>query len=339
MLECSVDLRRGAFQLDIHLEVAPDEIVAVIGPNGAGKTTLLQIVAGLVQPSAGRLKVEDSVWIDTDRQISVPPEARRVGYVPQGGLLFPHLTVAENVQFGAPVDGVARTWLERLGIPQLADVRPAQLSGGQAQLVAFARAQARRPQTLLLDEPLSSVDVAHRAEVRRLLRRELREGGGYRLLVTHDPVEAAALADRIVVLDNGSIIQDGSMSELRRHPRSAYVAELVGVNFFRGNAADGRIGLDTGGTLVAASATNGPVLATVHPRAVSLYSDRPTGSPRNVWLAPITSIEPSLEQVRVIVGGQVPIVAEVTPDGAHAFREGQQVWVAVKASEVATYAE
>lgn len=338
MLHFAASTIRGSFRLDVEFEAARDEIVAVVGRNGAGKTTLLRSLAGL-EGAQGFHQVGAETWMDTGSGIFLTPEQRRVGYVPQGGLLFPNLNVLENVAFGLEKQDrrEARRWLERLDLSGLADSRPHRLSGGQRQLVAFARAQARRPALLLLDEPLASVDVANRAAVRRVIRRELRESPGYRVFVTHDPLEAAALADRVVVLDGGRVVQTGSIDELSSRPRSPYVAELVGMNFFSGEARDGSIALAGGAMLVSAAVPDGPALATVHPRAVSLYDAKPSGSPRNVWLGTIRSIEPSLQQVRIEVAGPIRVVAEVTRSGAESFSEGDGVWVSIKASEVVGY--
>jgi len=337
MLTCRASASRNGFRLQIELEASPEEIVAVVGPNGAGKSSLLRILAGLDPVGDGHVAVDGEVWEDTAAAIRRPPEDRSVGYVPQAGLLFPHMSVGANVAFGTERPEQAAGWLDRLGLGALVDAMPSELSGGQAQLAAFARAQVRRPTVLLLDEPLASVDAANRAAIRRILRRELRDTPGYRILVTHDPLEAAALADRVIVLDGGQITQVGTVDDLRSQPRSSYVAELVGMNFFSGEASDGAIELASGARLVSASVPDGPALATVHPRAISLYVEKPTGSPRNVWLARIASIEPSLDQVRVHVTGPIDLVAEVTRAGAAAFSEGDEVWVAVKATEVAGY--
>ncbi|MBT8215685.1 MAG: ABC transporter ATP-binding protein [Acidimicrobiia bacterium] len=337
MLAVDVTTRRSGFELDMSFQVGEDEILGVVGPNGSGKTSLLRIVAGLDPAMQGCVLLDETRWADTGAGIWLPAERRSVGYVPQGSLLFPHMTALDNVGFGMTEPEKALAWLERLGISELAGARPAELSGGQAQLVALARAQARSPDVLLLDEPLASIDIANRASIRRIVRRELQSGRQHRIFVTHDPLEAVALADRILVVADGRVSQIGTVEDLRRHPRSRYVAELLGLNLFAGTARGGVIALADGAVLVAAETPDGPAFATVHPRAVSLYTSRPSGSPRNIWRAPVTAIERSLERVRIEVGGSVPIVAEVTPEGARGFREGDEVWVAIKASEVQAY--
>ncbi len=261
-----------------------------------------------------------------------------MGYVPQEGLLFQHMSVLDNVAFASGGDRAsARDLLAAFGLTSLEWAMPGQLSGGQAQLIAMARALARKPQVLLLDEPLASVDAANRAEVRRQLRRQLDRAGVVRILVTHDAVEAAALADRIVVLDNGSVIQRGTIEELVVRPRSSYVAQLVGVNFYTGVALNGVIEVEGGGVLHAPEPINGGVIASIHPRAVALHTARPSGTPRNVWQGVVESIEPSLDRVRVAVEGDLPVVAEVTRAGAATIAEGAPVWVSIKASEVTSF--
>ncbi|MDH3606203.1 MAG: ABC transporter ATP-binding protein [Acidimicrobiia bacterium] len=338
MLTGAFTSRRDSFSLLVEIEASPEEIVAVVGPNGAGKSTLLRTLAGLHPIEAGHVRVDRETWEDAAAGVRLPAEHRSVGYVPQSGLLFPHLTALENVAFGVGGDeAAAQEALERLELGPYAAAMPESLSGGQTQLVAFARALVRQPVLLLLDEPMASVDVAHRSAIRRLIRRELRDRRGYRLLVTHDPVEAAALADRVVVMEGGRITQVGTLDDLRTHPRSRYAAELVGLNFFRGQAVGGVVTAEGGGTLISAAAPDGPVLVTVHPRAVSVYSSQPSGSPRNVWHCTIAAIEPSLDQVRIHLTGPIDLIAEVTPAGASPFVENQPVWVSVKASEVTTY--
>src|SRR5437879_375683 len=213
-LLAQVRLTRGSLVLDLEVAAHEGEVVAVLGPNGAGKTSLLRALAGLLPLTEGRITLDGMVLEDPGATIFVPPEQRRVGMVFQDYLLFPHLSVLENVAFGlrsrgvrrAPARRAAAAWLERLGLRSVGDARPGTLSGGQQQRVALARALATDPRLLLLDEPLSALDVSIRAEVRRDLRRHLREFPGVNLLVTHDPLEAIALADRLSVIETGRAV-------------------------------------------------------------------------------------------------------------------------------------
>lgn len=337
MLSVVLSATAGEFKLEAGLDARDDEIVAVVGPNGAGKTTLLRAIAGLQRLETGRVTVAGEVWEDVGTGIRLGPEQRAVGLVPQNGMLFPHMSVAENVAFGTGARGRSDVWLERVGLADRAASMPDELSGGQQQLVSLARALARQPRVLLLDEPLASVDAAQRPAVRRILREQLRGFPAARLVVTHDAVEAAALGDRVVVLEDGGITQMGTPQQLRAAPRSQYVAALVGVNFFRGSAVHGQIDVDPSGRLVSADLIDGEVLATVHPRAVALHRHRPSGSPRNVLDCRIVGIEPTMERVRVELVGDLALVAEVTRSGAGTIEVGDQVWASFKASEVTVY--
>jgi len=221
-----------------------------------------------------------------------------------------------------------------------AGARPRALSGGQAQRVALARALAPLPRLLLLDEPLSALDAGARSAVRSDLRRHLRSFDGARLVVTHDPVEAMILADRLVVLEGGRIVQSGSPVEISRNPRSPWIAQLVGLNLYRGRARQGVVTLADGGALVTAEPhLAGDVFATFPPQAVALSTSRPEGSPRNRWPGTVASLEPEGDRVRVRVDGAVPLVAQVTPAavGELALGEGMAVWASVKATDVTVY--
>ncbi len=343
-LEAAVRVRRNGFKLDVTLTAAPRETVAVLGPNGAGKTTLLRALAGL-EDMEGRVVLDGEVLEDTEQGVFVPAERRHAGLVFQDHVLFPHLSVVENVAFGLRAQGrpqagaVARGWLDEAGLGDRAEALPRELSGGQAQRVALLRALATEPKLLLLDEPLSSLDVSIRAEVRRDLTRRLAAFTGVRVLVTHDPLEAMALADRLVVLEQGSVVQSGTPDEVTSRPRSRFVADLAGVNLLRGHAHGDHVDLAGNASLAAADAGDGDVYAVIHPRAVALYRSRPDGTPRNVWYGQVESADLQGDRVRVRVKGPVPLVAEVTRG---AMRElglgtGAGVWMVVKATEVSVY--
>jgi molybdate transport system ATP-binding protein len=331
----------------VRFGVEPGEVAALLGPNGAGKTTVLRALAGLLPLAEGRVVLDGQVLEDTASRIHVAVERRPVGMVFQEYLLFPHLSVLENVAFGLRSRGVGRAaarraaaaWLERLGLPAVADARPSTLSGGQQQRVALARALATDPRMLLLDEPLSALDVSVRAEVRRDLRRHLREFPGVNLLVTHDPLEAVALADRLIVLEGGRVLQTGTPAEVTEHPRSPYVADLVGVNLLRGRASGDAVEVEGGGRLEVVGAGTGEVFAVIPPRSVSLWRSRPVGSPRNIWAGRASGLDLLGDRVRVRVEGRPTLVAEVTPAAITELGlvEGSEVWVSIKATEVRVY--
>ncbi|OLB82374.1 MAG: ABC transporter ATP-binding protein [Actinobacteria bacterium 13_2_20CM_2_66_6] len=347
MLQADVALRLGSLALEVQLEAAPGEIVAVLGPNAAGKTTLLRALAGLVPLERGSVTLDGVAFDDIARGIRLPPERRPIGVVFQDYLLFPHLTALENVAFGLRARGMsarearvrARSWLDRLGIGETADTKPRALSGGQAQRVALARALAFDPRLLLLDEPLAALDASARGEVRRDLKRHLASFAGIRIVITHDPLEAVALADRLVILEGGRVVQTGSPADVTQRPRSRYVADLVGVNLLRGTATGGQVALPGGASLQSADRVDGDVFAVIHPRAVALHRARPEGSPRNVWRGRTSALDFQGDRVRVGVEGEMPIVAEVTPAAVRELdlAEGGEVWASVKATEITVY--
>jgi molybdate transport system ATP-binding protein len=275
----------------------------------------------------------------------VPPEQRAVALMFQDGLLFRHLDAHDNVAFGPRARGMrktaantrARDLLDRLGLGASAHAKPHELSGGQAQRVALARALAVEPRALLLDEPLAALDAQTRVDVRRMLRDELAAFDGVRVLVTHDPLEALTLADQIVVLEAGRVVQAGTPEDVRRHPRSAYVAALLGVNLLSGRLdGTGRLVLDHGGELQVASLQSGPAIAIVDPNAVSLFDAEPHGSVRNSWRAVVHDVDRSPGRVRVYFEDPFALVADITPAAATelAVVPGAEVWCAVKATAV-----
>jgi molybdate transport system ATP-binding protein len=345
-LAATVGLALGALDLDATVEAGEGETLAILGPNGAGKTTLLRSLAGLLALDHGRIELDADV-LDDGTRVFVPPERRSVGVVFQDYLLFPHLSTLENVAFGLHSRGVNRraarrraaAALEPVGLAAFAGRKPGELSGGQAQRVALARALATEPRLLLLDEPLAALDQSARGVVRRELRAQLATFPGVRLLVTHDPLDAAALADRLLILEAGHVVQTGTFADVSARPRSGYVAELVGVNLFTGIGHDDRVELANGATIVVPGAGTGEVMAVIHPRAVALHRERPEGSPRNVARGVVESIEPLGDRTRVRVDASVPLIAEITPDALRDLdlRPGTELWTSFKATDVTAY--
>jgi molybdate transport system ATP-binding protein len=346
-LDASIRLTLGPLELEMGFAIEEGEVVALLGPNGAGKTTLLRAVAGLVPFRSGHVRLDGKILEDPATGQYVPTERRPIGFVFQDYLLFPHLSVLDNVAFGLRSRGAPRRvaaekagqWLERMGLNDYSAEKPGELSGGQRQRVALARALAPDPRLLLLDEPLAALDATTRAEVRRDLKHHLASFPGLRLVVTHDPLEAAALADRLVVMESGRLVQTGTPAEVTEHPRSQYVADLVGVNLMRGQADHGSVRMPGGPVVAVAGAESGEVFAVIHPRAVSLYRRRPEGSPRNVWPGRVGGIELMGGRVRVRIDGDIPVVAEVTPAALSELNldEGDEVWLSFKATDVGVY--
>lgn len=362
-LAARLRLRRGALDLAVDLRVAPGEVVALLGPNGAGKSTTLQALAGLLPTGPD----DRADVVLAGRPLDghglrgpVPAAERGVGVVFQDYLLFPHLSVLENVAFGLRARGtaaararqVARDWLARMDLTAHATSRPGALSGGQAQRVALARALATGPGLLLLDEPLAALDAGTRLQVRGDLRHHLADFPGSCLLVTHDAVDALVLADRVVVLEAGRVVQQGSPAEVARLPRTDYVARLVGLNLLAGSATvtpgGTEVVLPSGVVVHVSGPADGAVLLTFAPRAVALFDRRPEGaSLRNLLPGTVAGLEPRGGTVRVVVvlgepagrgadGRPDEVVAEVTALAAAELRlaPGTRVWAGLKATEV-----
>jgi molybdate transport system ATP-binding protein len=324
VLRVEVRTRLGRLALDLEVEARAGECVAIAGPSGAGKTSVLRAAAGLLKPERGVVRCGERTWLDTARGIDMPPERRRCGYVFQDYALFPHMSVWRNVAY--PMNAATRAerrrraheLLERLGMAAHADARPGTLSGGERQRVALARAIARRPDALLLDEPLSALDARTRSSAGRELAAVLRETEVPALLVTHDFAEAAQLADRVAVVDRGRIVQEGSAGDLAAAPGTAFVADFTGAVVLTGRARRGGDGLtlvelDGGGTVASTDRAEGPVAASVHPWEVAIEPpDEAHGSAQNRLAAEVVSVTEIGNRVRVgLLAGQ-PIAAEVT---------------------------
>jgi molybdate transport system ATP-binding protein len=344
-LQVDITVRRSdRFQLHLKLSIASGTTVALLGPNGAGKSTAVAAVAGLLPIDAGSLILNGRILDEPAAGVFVPAEERNVGVMFQDSLLFPRLKVLDNVAFGLRSRGVpgdearsrARRWMDRLGLQGLEGRRPGDLSGGQAQRVALARALVTDPDLLLLDEPLSALDVTTRTELRHILAEHLNAFAGPRLLITHDPTEAFLLADDIHIIEAGTVTQQGSADEIRLRPRTSYAADLAGSNLIAGTARAGIV--DTGDQWVhiAEPDIEGEVLLIIQPSAISVYPSRPDGSPRNTWPTIVDRVERLGARVRIRTGPPLPLTIELT-EGARAemgIDPGTQVWVAVKATEV-----
>lgn len=343
----------GSFRLEVDLTLRAGEVVAVLGPNGAGKSTLLRTLAGLNPLRSGQVRLGGTLLDDAEADVLVPPERREVGLVFQSYRLFPHLSVTDNVGFSWRARGASKAqareraapWVRRLALEELADRKPRQLSGGQSQRVAIARALASEPQLLLLDEPLAALDPRSRTEIRSSLRQHLAEFPGAVLMVTHDPVDAMVMADRLLVIEQGRVVQDGSPVEVARRPRTAYVARLVGLNLYAGqhDSHTGSVALEGGGRLVATTEDEPlhgeHVLVTLRPAAIGVHRERPSGSPRNSWPARVEGLEQLGDRVRLATSGEPPAVVDLTPDAVAelGLQVGDSVWLAAKATEVLAY--
>ena len=345
-LSARIVVKVGDFHLDVDLKVAKDETVALLGPNGSGKSTIVAALAGLIPLYHGSIELDGKI-LDLPRgNTMVAPQHRRIGVVFQDYLLFDHMSVRDNIVFGLTSRSMGKkkatrtagNLIKALGLSELLDKMPSQLSGGQAQRVALARAMAFEPDMLLLDEPLAALDVATRNRTRHLLSEVLSGFNGPRLLITHDPADAFILADRVHVLEKGRIVQTGSPDDLRRHPRTPFVAALAGTNLFGGVADQGSVTLnDHDQTIrIADTAVEGPVLVTIHPSAVALHRDEPVGSARNLWSATIGSIESLGDTMRITLSDPLPVVVDVTPDAVSSLglQTGSPVWASVKATEI-----
>ncbi len=373
MLDVSLDTRLHTFELAVSFSAQMGKTTVLLGESGAGKTTVLRLLAGLLHPQRGHIELDGVTYFDSERRIVVPPQERPFGYVFQDYVLFPHLNVFENVAFGLRAQHLSGQLirqrvgeaLEQVHLTGFDTRRPAQLSGGQQQRVAIARALTLQPQLLLLDEPLAALDVQTRREVRQELQRILSEVGVTTVMVTHQYLEALLFGQQILVLDGGRVIQQGEQRDLRDYPRSSYVAELVGVNFFRGRIVryetattcvirvhNGEQSIEVVASLKEQGregeipAVGEEAYVVVDPRSITLHQTEPEGSARNVFYGEIIHIlrlgAPGRDDGRVRVSISLdsttpPLTAEITEASAAHLSLQEMVYATFKASEANAY--
>ncbi|PXY30985.1 sulfate/molybdate ABC transporter ATP-binding protein [Prauserella muralis] len=359
-LRAELELSRGEFALSTTFDVPAGTVLALLGPNGSGKSTVLGCLAGLLRPDRGAVTLGGRALTRTPR-VDVPPHRRGVGLLAQDPLLFPHLSVLDNVAFAPRSRGtsrsrsreLARHWLSEVDAAEFAERRPAQLSGGQAQRVALARALAGEPELLLLDEPLAALDVDAAPAIRGLLRRVLRAAGARSaratVLVTHDPLDALALADHVVVLADGGIVERGVTRDVLAAPRTAFTARIAGLNLVTGTAEGGALRTASGGVVSGVPAPDvvdgGPAVAVFSPGSVAVYPGdaAPAGSPRNSATGVVAALEPHGPVVRLRTEDGDDwadgVAADLTPAAVAelALEPGTPVWLSVKAAAVAIH--
>ncbi len=347
MLEAEIRLRLSRLDLDAAFTVASGEVLALLGRNASGKSTTLGALMGLLPLAGGRIVLDGTVLEDPVQRVRLAPEKRPIGLMFQDYLLFPHLSALENVAFGLRAKGTdkraarhkASETLGRLGLDGLAEAKPGSMSGGQQQRVAMARALVTDPKLLLFDEPLAALDVSTKTDVRRILREELRHSSAANVLVTHDLLDAVALADRMVVIQDGSIVQTGTPAEVTAEPRSRYVADLAGVNLLHGTAHDRLLDVDDGGQLRAAHSASGPTFAMINPARVAVSRQQPQADERNTWPGQVKAVDLMGDRVRVRIEGKPTITAEVSPAAVDQLKldDGGRLWASVHPRDITVY--
>ncbi len=351
-LHAQVALRQGDFHLDVAVDVPAGLVLAVVGPNGSGKSTLLHVIAGLLRPERGTVTLGERSLTDASAGTLLPPRDRRVGLLSQDPALFPHLSALENVAFGPrstgqrprPARERAQHWLEQVGMSAHARHRPGRLSGGQQQRVAIARALAAEPDVLLLDEPLAALDVQTAPQVRQLLAEQVRASGTTTVIVSHDVLDAVVLADRIAVLHEGRVAEQGPVADVLGAPRTPFAATLAGVNLLPGELlADRRVRTSLGEWQLADPGADGSparmgrgqaCVLRIRPSAVEIHAERP-GEP-NVARTTVRWVEPADGGVRLRLSGSPELVADVPAarvDPAW-LRAGAQVWLRVDPRDI-----
>ncbi len=351
-LEARVQLSRGAFALDVDLSAAAGETIGLLGPNGSGKSSLVEALAGLLKLESGEISLDGRAIERPADGLRLAPQERPFGVMFQGLWLFPHLNVLENVSFGPRARGVPRSQararaeqlMTRLELTALAERKPSELSGGEAQRVALARALAVEPRVLLLDEPLSALDLEARPRTRSLLQQMLQEFDGVRLVITHDPLEALLFADRLVILEGGRIVQSGPADLVRRRPRTPYVAGLSGVTLLRGQLrhVNATPELRVEGLALSvphSDVAQGNVLATLPPEAVRLTTERPGPDDGYLLAGEIESIELASHRSLVRLRTRPRLCAAVPTESVsrQGLRPGLRVWARIDVRSIDVY--
>lgn len=337
--------RLGEFAIGgVSFDVEDGDYFVLLGASGVGKTVLLEMIAGLIAPDDGRL-----LW-DGEDITNERIQKRRMGLVYQDQALFPHMTVYQNIAYGlrarrpgrASVRDTVRALAGDVGVGGMLHRFPGTLSGGEAQRAALARALATEPRCLLLDEPISSLDMRARSEVRALLR-TLRRNGHTVVHVTHDYEEAVSLASRVAIMENGTIAQVGTPEEVFHHPRSEFVARFVGIrNFFEGRveaASEGRNGLsrfvaDGLAFVVLGGSGPGPGHLILRSEDITVSRTRTSTSAQNCFMGTVTDVVPARLGIEVIVDIGVELAALLTAQSVARLdlRRGQEAWVSFKAT-------
>ncbi len=385
MLDVMLDTYLKTFHLAVNFRAETGQTTVLLGESGAGKSTVLRLLAGLLHPLHGHISLDGVTYYDSPLRIAVPPQDRPFGYVFQDYVLFPHLTIFENIAFGLRaqrmqgrvIEKRVRQVLEQVNLVGMDQRYPAQLSGGQQQRSALARALVLQPQLLLLDEPLAALDVQTRREVRQELRVILDDMGITTLMVTHQYLDALLFGDQILVVDQGHIVQQGGQRELREYPRSSYIAELIGVNFFRGHI----LGFEANTTCIIQVDTEGgqklpfevvatlkeqghdpdverlPAVGTeafviIDPRSITLHQAPPESSARNIFHGTIMHIlqqggiagdKDDRVRVSIALNGAIasiaPLTAEISAISAERMQlyEGSTIYATFKVTEALAY--
>ncbi|MFA7324473.1 MAG: ABC transporter ATP-binding protein [Candidatus Nanopelagicales bacterium] len=339
---------RADFALALDIELESASVVAILGPNGSGKTTLLRALAGLIPIDQGFISINHTIVDDAGRTFA-EASSRSIGFVFQDYALFPHLSALDNIAFGLRTHGsrrsqaraTAQQMLDQFGLGHLSASKPEALSGGQAQRVALARALAIEPEVLLLDEPLAALDAQTKEALRPELAQRLRAFPGTTVLVTHDPLDALVLADRVIVLEAGAVVQDDSPADLTKSPGTDYVAAVAGVTLLRGTARHGAMILSSGGVLhISDHLLQGPAVAVIRPESVTVHRFEPEGSARNAWQEVVSQIQPLVDRVLIHTQGDPPMKAAITFDAYDdmGITIGSSIWLSVKAVDVHAYA-